>query len=211
MRMLHAMNPIRLNFIRSHVGKSPKDLQILDIGCGAGILSEPLARQGANVTGLDENEKALEIARQRAQAQQLNINYIKSNSAEWAAHSTRYDIITAMEVIEHVPNPKAFLQDAAHLLKPDGVLFLSTINRTFLAKHAALTLAENILGLLPKGTHTFERFVTPQEMEDMAHQAGLSLLEKVGIRPTLDGRGWTQLPTSNTHLWVNYMMSFKRP
>ncbi len=200
MRMLHKINPIRLNFISQH--SQLQNASALDIGCGAGILSEALARAGANVTAIDLSPAALSAAKEHANQENLSIDYQQSSCEELAANEPgKYQIITCMEMLEHVPDPAQILQSIQTLLAPNGVVFLSTINRTALGYLNAILGAEYILRLLPIGTHHFNRFIKPAELACWCREADLSFkgLTGVSYNPLTD-----ELKTSkNTQ--VNYM------
>lgn len=169
---LHDINPLRLSFIQQHVAINQKS--IVDIGCGGGILTESLAKLGGKVTGIDLGAKALVIARQHAESENLKINYQQTDAQTFAKqHSEQFDIITCMELLEHVPDPVAVVAACAQLTKPGGYLFFSTINRNPKAYLYAVLGAEYLLKLLPKGTHDYKKFIRPSELDAWARQVGL--------------------------------------
>ena len=189
---LHRINPHRLQWINALAGLSGK--QVLDVGCGGGILTEAMAKQGATVTGIDLAEKALQIAQWHAKDQTMPVSYHKSSAEDWAKglqtqtqhltqHQTQqqYDVITCMEMLEHVPDPNAVIQACASMVKPGGWVFFSTINRNPLSFLLAIVGVEYILRILPTGTHQYARFIKPQELLSMANAAGLTLRETRGL------------------------------
>jgi 2-polyprenyl-6-hydroxyphenyl methylase/3-demethylubiquinone-9 3-methyltransferase len=206
--MLHKLNPVRLKYIRDQVdqhwqcnecGRTPlQGKSALDVGCGAGLLAEPLARLGASVTGLDASPDLIAIAREHAAARFLEIDY---RSGELAELKGQFDLITCMEVIEHVADPAVFVDTLAKRLNPDGLLILSTPNATSWSKLLMITVAEGI-GQIPKGTHEFERFISPERMQALLSAAGLKCLDVEGI-------AWS--PTRGLHLSddlrLNYLIS----
>lgn len=168
---LHAINPPRLQFVQQHVDLTNKD--VLDVGCGAGILTESLHAQGARVTGIDASAEVLEVAIERARKRNLSINYVHSTIEDYMQNAKQFDVITCMELIEHVPDPQQLLNNCAALLKPQGKLFISTINRSPKAYLFAIIGAEYILKLLPKHTHDYKKFIKPFEMQNLLANAGL--------------------------------------
>jgi len=180
-----------------------KGLRILDIGCGAGLLSEPLARLGATVTGIDAAEATIEAARGHAALSDLAIDYRCTTAEALAETSARFDLVLAMEIIEHVPDPDGFVATLARLARPGGLVILSTINRTLRAFGLAIVGAEYLLGWVPKGTHRFEKLVRPEEIEAAAASAGLTPLERTGLvyNPVFDE--WRR----SRDTAVNYMIA----
>lgn len=191
MRPLHRINPLRLGFIRDEacrrLGRDPRTpfvldgLSALDVGCGAGLLSEPLARLGAAVTGLDPAGAGIAAARRHAEAGGLAIDYRTDSVEAVAAAGERFDLVVAMEVVEHVPDVPAFVRACAEALKPGGLLLVSTLNRTLRSFALAIVGAEYVLRWLPRGTHDWERFVTPTELEAALAGAGLSGVRTRGM------------------------------
>jgi 2-polyprenyl-6-hydroxyphenyl methylase / 3-demethylubiquinone-9 3-methyltransferase len=186
--MLHKLNPVRLGFIRNavdqHFGSDRAGLKplagrtALDAGCGAGLLCEPLARLGAAVTGVDAAPENIEAAKAHAAQAGLAIDY---RSGELAAQGLRqFDLVTSMEVIEHVADPAAFVAELARHLKPDGLMILSTPNRTMASRLFLVEAAER-LGQVPRGTHDWDQFLTPEELEALLNAAGLEVVEMRGI------------------------------
>ncbi len=177
---LHDLNPLRLQFVQTRAALPGKD--VLDVGCGGGILSEAMARQGARVVGIDLAEAALEVAELHALDAAIEVDY-RLQSAEDLARSApgSFDVITCMEMLEHVPEPGQVVDALARLLRPGGQLFVSTINRTPKAFMLAIVGAEYLLRLLPRGTHEYERFIRPSELDGWARAAGLQLAAISGI------------------------------
>jgi 2-polyprenyl-6-hydroxyphenyl methylase/3-demethylubiquinone-9 3-methyltransferase len=185
-RTLHQIGPARMTFLRDrllqHFGRPPGDrpagkplagLSILDIGCGGGLVCEPLARLGADVTGIDPALESIEAARRHAEAQGLAIAYRIARVEDLAAEGRAFDAVSCLEVVEHVPDVGAFLKTCASLVRPGGLMLLSTINRTAKAYLLAILGAEYVLRWLPVGTHQWERFVTPGELAGHLRAAGL--------------------------------------
>ena len=203
---LHAINPIRLDWIKSHV--SLTDLRVVDIGCGGGILSESLAQSGAQVTGIDLSVKALKVAKLHAlEVGAPNLEYLEI-SAEQLAMQKRgtFDVVTCMEMLEHVPNPASVVQACADLIKPGGWIFLSTINRNLQSFLMAIVGAEYILNMLPKGTHEYAKFIRPSELLKFCNESGLIEVDLTGLHfNPLTQRYWLG-PTTQ----VNYFMALQK-
>jgi 2-polyprenyl-6-hydroxyphenyl methylase/3-demethylubiquinone-9 3-methyltransferase len=215
---LHLFNPVRLEFIRSRITthfardsdtvRPLEGLRLLDIGCGGGLVSEPMARMGALVTGIDASPGNIKTAMTHAAQSGLTIDY-RAGTAEGllAAAEPPFDVVLNLEVVEHVADPAAFLRDTARLLAPGGLMVVATINRTARALATAIIGAEYILGWLPRGTHQFEKLVRPDEVRAALTSAGLSGLEMAGVSfSPLTGR-WRV--TGDTG--VNYMVVGRRP
>jgi 2-polyprenyl-6-hydroxyphenyl methylase / 3-demethylubiquinone-9 3-methyltransferase len=179
-RPLHEINPLRLEWIEGHAPLAGRD--VLDVGCGGGILAESMARAGARVSGIDLSEKALRVAQLHLHESRLQIDY-QSVSAEALAERKpgAFDVVTCMELLEHVPDPAAMVAACARLARPGGRVFFSTINRNAKAYLFAVVGAEYVLGLLPKGTHDYRRFVKPSELVGWCRAAGLDPLELKGM------------------------------
>lgn len=177
LKTLHDINPARLEFIARYQALAQKT--VLDVGCGGGILCEGMAIQGAKVTGLDVEVDTIEAAKVHAQNSQLTISYISCPVEEYEVAA--FDVVTCMEMLEHVKEPQLVINHCARLLKPGGYLFLSTINRTLKAYATAIIAAEYILGLLPRQTHDFEKFIKPSELVAMIRKAGLELSGMAGM------------------------------
>ena len=185
--MLHKLNPVRLKYVRDQLdqhwqcdecGRTPlAGKTALDVGCGAGLLAEPLARLGAKVTGIDATPKVITVARDHAKAMALDIDY---RTGDVQQLDGQFDLITCMEVIEHVADPAAFVQALAARLAPNGLLIMSTPNATGWSKLMMITIAEG-LGRIPKGTHDFEKFIPPERLNTLLADAGLKYLDVEGI------------------------------
>jgi 2-polyprenyl-6-hydroxyphenyl methylase/3-demethylubiquinone-9 3-methyltransferase len=169
---LHRIQPLRLDYIRSVVDLA--DQRVLDVGCGGGLLSEGLAAAGAEVTGLEPGEGAIGAARAHLAGSGLEVDYRQAELGDFLTENPApFDVITCMEVLEHVPDPGELMRQCAELLKPGGLLFFATLNRTLRAYAMAIIGAEYVLGWLPKGTHDWQRFLTPGELADHLRHAGL--------------------------------------
>ncbi|MGJ8529977.1 bifunctional 2-polyprenyl-6-hydroxyphenol methylase/3-demethylubiquinol 3-O-methyltransferase UbiG [Maritalea sp.] len=209
---LHKFNPVRLSYIRnaviSHFGldetaREPfNGLRLLDIGCGGGLLCEPMKRLGADVVGADAGEKNIMIAQNHAERVGLDIDYRTTTSEALAADGEQFDVVLNMEVIEHVNDIQLYLESCAALVKPGGIMFVATINRTFKAYALAIVGAEHILRWLPKGTHTYDKFVTPEEITSILKRNQMSIMERTGVsyHPLEDK--WKR----SKDLSVNYML-----
>jgi 2-polyprenyl-6-hydroxyphenyl methylase/3-demethylubiquinone-9 3-methyltransferase len=204
---LHKFNPVRIAYIRdnvlSHFNKDDfKGLSFLDIGCGGGLLSEPMARLGADVTSIDASEKNIKIASLHAQKSELDINYQCTSAEELATKSKKFDVVLNMEVIEHVADVEAFMQASCDLVKPGGLMFVATLNRTLKSYGLAIIGAEYILRWLPKGTHDWNKFLKPSEIDAHISNNAMKLksLQGVSYNPLLDK--WKLSDDLN----VNYMM-----
>jgi len=188
---LHRLNPVRLRFIRDSatarfgrdaVAEQPlAGLHILDIGCGGGLLCEPLARLGARVTGVDAGAEAIAVARRHADAGGLSVDYRHATAEDLAAAGESFDVVLAMELVEHVTDPAAFIATAATLLGGGGMMILATLNRTPKAFLQAIVGAEYVLRWLPRGTHDWRKFLRPSELAAMARAGGLNVEEVVGV------------------------------
>jgi 2-polyprenyl-6-hydroxyphenyl methylase / 3-demethylubiquinone-9 3-methyltransferase len=176
MGTLHTINPLRLDFIMGGI-ETPQP-RILDVGCGGGILSEALAKAGAQVTGIDLSLASLEAARQHAQAGGLQIDYRAITAEELAAeHPESFDAVTCLEMLEHVPEPEKVIAACAKLVKPGGKVFFSTINRTLFSLVAVILIGEYVLRLLPRGTHDYRKLIRPAELKAWSRQSGLDFVQ----------------------------------
>ena len=203
---LHQINPLRLNYIdeRSQGLESKK---VIDIGCGGGILADSMAAKGADVTGIDMSEAALSVAKLHQLESGQNVDYIQTTAEDIAQERAgQYDIVTCLEMLEHVPEPSSIIAACAKLLKPNGQLFVSTINRTPKAFVFAIVGAEYILKLLPKGTHEYSKFIKPSEIAHWARQSELNLQNSIGMHYNPLTKHYKLAPG----LDVNYLMHFTR-
>lgn len=179
-RPLHDINPLRLEWIDRHAQLAGS--AVIDIGCGGGILAEAMARRGARVTGIDLSEKALRVAELHLHESHLEIEYVKATTEEYAAlHVGEFDLVTCMELLEHVPEPASMVAACARLVRPGGQVFFSTINRNPKSYLFAVIGAEYLLGLLPKGTHDYMRFIKPSELSRWSRASGLRPDELIGM------------------------------
>lgn len=211
---LHMMNPVRLDYItaqiaaefdRDLVQRRPfAGLRILDIGCGGGLLCEPMARLGADVVGADAAARNIPVARLHAEAQGLPIDYRHTTAEALAAAGEVFDIVLCMEVVEHVADPAGFLSACRALLKPGGLMVTSTINRNAKSFLAAIIGAEWVMRWLPKGTHDWSRFITPDELDGLIVGAGLQVLDRKGFVFNPVSWRWS---VSDRDLSVNYVMA----
>ena len=179
---LHDINPLRLNYIKEQCGGSLKGKRILDVGCGGGILCESFALEGAEVVGIDLAEAGLEVAKLHLLESGLNVNYQKITAEEFAeSNAETFDIVTCMEMLEHVPEPSSIIKSCSKLAKPQGKVFFSTINRNPKSYFFAIVGAEYVLNLLPKGTHNYEKFIRPSEIDRWARRNNLSINSMIGV------------------------------
>ncbi len=203
---LHDLNPLRLEFISKQCSLDNK--HVIDVGCGGGILSEALAKSGANTTGIDMGEMALNVAKLHALEAELTIDYQHITAEEKAQQSAQnYDLVTCMEMLEHVPDPLSIIQACADLVKPGGDLFFSTLNRHPKAYLLAVLGAEYIMNMLPKGTHDYKRFIKPSELAKWCRQAGLQVSHIKGI----SYNPLKQAFKLSDDVHVNYLLHCKKP
>jgi 2-polyprenyl-6-hydroxyphenyl methylase / 3-demethylubiquinone-9 3-methyltransferase len=216
MAMLHKFNPVRLTYIRdqaaSHFVRDPKSigclsgLRVLDIGCGGGVLSEPLARLGAAVVGADPAAENIEIAKRHALKTDLRIDYRSTTAESLADAGERFDVVLAMEVVEHVADVPLFVQRCADMVKPGGMMVTATINRTMKSFALAIVGAEYVLRWLPRGTHRYDKFVTPSELESALRHGGLGVSDRRGVIYNVFADAWRL----SSDMDVNYMMVAKK-
>ena len=216
MGVLHKFNPVRLAFIRDAACRKferdgrkldcLKGLRILDIGCGGGLLSEPLARLGASVVGADPAETNIEVARLHAKQSGLEVDYRATTAEALANAAEKFDIVLAMEVIEHVADVELFIARCAEMVKPGGFMVVATLNRTLKSFGLAIVGAEYILGWLPRGTHKWDKFVTPNELEIALELAGMEIADESGVLYNPLADRW-QLTSD---MDVNYMVVAER-
>jgi 2-polyprenyl-6-hydroxyphenyl methylase/3-demethylubiquinone-9 3-methyltransferase len=204
-RALHEINPLRLDWIRQHAQLSTA--KVVDIGCGGGILAESMAVAGASVTGIDMAEGPLTVARLHQHESATEVDYRQATAEELAAKEVAtYDVVTCLEMLEHVPDPAQVIKSCAELVKPGGHVFFSTINRNPKSFVFAIVGAEYILKLLPAGTHDYEKFIRPSELESWARHAGLNLQSSIGMLYNPLSKEYSL----GENLDVNYMMYFRR-
>jgi 2-polyprenyl-6-hydroxyphenyl methylase/3-demethylubiquinone-9 3-methyltransferase len=204
-RPLHRVNPHRLQWIDRLVDLAGK--RTLDVGCGGGVLAEAMARAGADVTGIDLADKALKVAQAHALSGQLPLLYARSSAEEWAeSHAGQYDVVTCMEMLEHVPQPDAVIAACARMVKPGGWVVFSTINRNPLSYLLAIVGVEYILRILPCGTHQYSRFIKPSELLANARAAGLVLRDQRG----LGYNPFTQRFHLHRFLGVGYLLAMQK-
>lgn len=205
MKPLHQLNPLRLSYINQHANVTNK--RILDVGCGGGILSEAMAASGGLVTGIDMSDDALTAATTHAAAHDINLTYTASTAEAYAErHPGQFDIVTCLEMLEHVPNPTAVVNACVSLTRPGGHVFFSTINRTAKAFLLAIVGAEYVLNLLPKGTHEYEKFIRPSELNLAAEAAHLELINLQGIHYN----PLSQTFSLSRKVDVNYIACYKK-
>jgi 2-polyprenyl-6-hydroxyphenyl methylase / 3-demethylubiquinone-9 3-methyltransferase len=214
---LHKFNPVRLGYIREHAiahfgkdggSRQPLEgLRFLDIGCGGGLLSEPMARLGASVVGIDPAERNVRTAAAHAKQTGIEIDYRVATAEELAAAGEKFDVVLNMEVVEHVDNVLYYMKSCADLVRPGGLMFVATINRTPRAWALAIVGAEYVLRWLPRGTHDFKKFLTPDEIEALITRNGLRVIDKTGVVYNPLGDEWRQ----SRDMGVNYMMLAEKP
>jgi len=182
---LHQVNPLRVQFISQHISEQQSELfskKVIDVGCGGGILSESLAKLGANVTGIDMGTEPLNVAKLHALESGLTINYEKITAEDKALQAFEsFDMVTCMEMLEHVPDPASVINACANLVKPGGLVFFSTLNKTVKSYLLAILAAEKIFKLVPDGTHEHEKFIKPSQLISWAEQCGLNCIDASGI------------------------------
>ena len=214
-KTLHKFNPVRLDFIIRQIKKNFEisdskeqpltSLKILDIGCGGGLMCEPLARLGAEVTGIDAVEKNIKSAQIHAEQNNLEIKYML-NAVEELSIKNKYDVILNLEVIEHVDNQKVFISKSCDLVNDGGLMFIATINKTIFSIIFAKYLAEYVLGFLPKGTHDWKKFLTPEDIYAMLIKNNFQVLESIGISYKVLSDQWVK----SKNMEANYIVSAKK-
>ena len=203
---LHEINPLRLDWIRQHI--SLRGCRAVDIGCGGGILTESMAAAGATVIGIDMADGPLSVARLHQHESGAEVDYRKLTAEELAANEAgEYDVVTCLEMLEHVPDPSQVIKSCAELVKPGGHVFFSTINRNPKSFLFAIVGAEYVLKLLPSGTHEYAKFIRPSELEAWARTAGLRLESSIGMQYNPFSKEYSL----GSNLDVNYLMYFQRP
>lgn len=214
---LHKFNPVRITYIREklceHFDLDPKThdafkgLRILDIGCGGGLLCEPLARMGATVVGADAGATNIEVAKIHAAQSGVEVDYRATTAEELAASGEKFDVVLNMEVVEHVADVDLFMTACASMVKPGGLMLVATINRTIKARALAIFMAEQVLRWLPKGTHQYEKLVKPHEVAAPSEANGLQVIDQTGVFYNVINDSWNK----SRDMDVNYMMLFERP
>ena len=212
---LHMFNPIRIEYITEKIKQEfnlinrnnnfLKDLKILDIGCGGGLISEPLARLGGEVTGIDASEKNIKVAKLHSKKNNLNINYL-NKSPEQLNDSEKFDIVLNLEIVEHVENVDLYIKSCSNLLKKNGIMFTATLNRTIVSYIKAIVGAEYILRWLPIGTHDWNKFIKPEELEKKLSLANFCTIDVKGLEFNPLFNKWKQ----SDNLSVNYIICSKR-
>jgi len=204
---LHDINPLRLNYIDQH-SKGLQGKKIIDVGCGGGILAESMAMRGAEVTGIDMGETPLSVARLHSLEMDVEVDYQKITAEQMAStHAEQYDVVTCMEMLEHVPSPESIIGACFQLVKPGGIVFFSTLNRNPKSFLFAIVGAEYILNMLPKGTHEYGKFIKPSELEAQANKMGFKTEGIAG----LSYNPLFQNYKLGSDVSVNYMMHFRKP
>ncbi|API86164.1 bifunctional 2-polyprenyl-6-hydroxyphenol methylase/3-demethylubiquinol 3-O-methyltransferase UbiG [Francisella uliginis] len=205
LKTLHQVNPLRLEFVKKFTDLDNKN--IIDIGCGGGILTESLATPSNNVYGLDASPEAINVAKEHSKVSNLNIEYINSTIEDFTENNTvEFDVVTCMEMLEHVPDPESIIASIAKIIKKDGMFFASTLNRNLKSYLLSIVAAEHILKMVPQGTHQYSKFIKPYELIKVAEKYGFEALEIIGIHynPLLNnfklGKGAD----------INYIIAFKK-
>lgn len=211
-RPLHKFNPVRLAYVRdqvaarfgrdSHAAKPFEGLRILDIGCGGGLLCEPMARLGAQVVGADASETNIEVAKLHAAETGVTVDYRATTAEALAEAGEKFDVVLNMEVVEHVSDIDLFVSKCAEMVKADGIMFVATINRTLKALGLAIVGAEYLLRWLPRGTHQYGKLVRPEELEEALAKAGMSISDRTGVVYNLLADRWQR----SRDMDVNYMV-----
>jgi len=209
-KLLHQLNPVRLTFIREtlaqHFSRPLQDLTILDIGCGGGLVCEPLTRLGAQVTGIDASAESIAVARAHAATMELTIDYQHTTAETLAETGKRYDVVLALEIVEHVADVPEFLKTCCTLIKPGGILILSTLNRTLKSLGLAIVMAEYVLRWVPQGTHNWQQFLTPAEIANALRPHGFMPSQVQGLAYSPWQKQWQLKPDTT----INYFLSAVR-
>jgi 2-polyprenyl-6-hydroxyphenyl methylase/3-demethylubiquinone-9 3-methyltransferase len=204
---LHEINPLRLNYIKEKCGGSLKGKKILDVGCGGGILAESLAKEGAIVVGIDMAEASLEVAKLHLLESNYDIDYKQILVEEFAdSNPESFDVVCCLEMLEHVPDPKSVINACSKLVKKGGEVFLSTLNRNPKSYLFAIVGAEYVLNLLPKGTHDFDKFIKPSEMDNFARNSNLHLQNIIGMTYNIFSKKYKLEQDTD----VNYLCFYKK-
>ena len=214
---LHKFNPVRLTYIRdqvaAHYGRDPRaaepfqGLRLLDIGCGGGLLCEPMSRLGAEVVGADASETNIEVAKLHAAESRVRIDYRATTAEALADAGEKFDVILNMEVVEHVADVDLFISKCGEMLKPGGIMFVASINRTLKALGLAIVGAEYVLRWLPRGTHQYDKLVRPDELEAALARAGMTITERTGVTYSPLADRWQR----SRDMDVNYMVLATKP
>lgn len=207
---LHKFNPVRIAYIREKVEEKfalNSELKILDIGCGGGLIAEPFARMGTDVTAIDASEKNIAVAKIHAKKSDLKINYKNCAAEDLAKENEKFDVVFALEIIEHVADVENFVKSCAELVKPNGLLFIATINRTVKSLALAKIAAEYVLRWVPAGTHDWKKFLKPSEINSVAAAQSLELQEMMGFTYNLLSDSWKR---NSQDVEVNYAMVFSK-
>ena len=203
---LHDINPLRVNYISQHINLAEK--QVLDIGCGGGILAEAMAHHGATVTAIDKAEASLSVAKLHLLESDLDISYLDSTAEEFAeTHPEQYDVVTCLEMLEHVPDPSLVVAACQRLVKPEGLVIFSTINRNPKSYLFAIIGAEYLLNLLPRGTHEYAKFIKPSELATWSRNANLALKDQIGM----GYNPFTKRYFLQNNVDVNYIACYEKP
>jgi 2-polyprenyl-6-hydroxyphenyl methylase/3-demethylubiquinone-9 3-methyltransferase len=206
-KTLHHINPVRTEYVKKFVDLNNKS--VLDVGCGGGVFSEAMAENGANVTGIDLASESLEVAKLHLYESKYQINYINQNVENFAnQNQNSFDVIVCMEMLEHVPDPQSIITACEKILKPNGWLFLSTLNRSPSSMLLGIFMAEHIMGLVPKGTHHYNQFIKPSELANGVKHSHLIVKDICGIKYNpLSSKAWLD----QTDVSINYLMAIQKP
>lgn len=205
-KALHEINPVRLAYVQDRAGLIGK--KVLDIGCGGGLLSEAMAAAGAQVTAIDMAAPSLDVARSHAKQEGLTIDYRQHTAEDWAlGHSGDYDVVTCMELVEHVPDPRLLVHTCGSLLRPGGDLIFASVNRTWLSRFLVIWMSEYVLGIVARGTHTYDKFVQPRQLVHWGKEAALTVQNVSGLR-YLPFIGYAALCKSTA---MNYLVHLTSP